>query len=68
MKRRLEGLEREIETIEKELDALNEKITRAGEAADVAGVTELGEEYREKDARLKDLWQEWETLGEETEP
>jgi len=68
VKRRLEGLEREIETIEKELDALNEKITRAGEAADVAGVTELGEEYREKDARLKDLWQEWETLGEETEP
>lgn len=62
-KRRFEALETEIERIERDLAELTEKISAVGETADVAGVITLGEEYQVKDARLKELWQEWETLG-----
>ncbi|MBN2561348.1 MAG: ABC-F family ATP-binding cassette domain-containing protein [Phycisphaerae bacterium] len=65
LKARHEALETEIEKREVELAALMEQISVAGQQGDLARVEELGRSYQEGDAKLKQLWTEWEEIGEQ---
>ncbi len=65
LRRRHERLENEIGAVEAELAKLYKEITAAGEAGDLARVESLGKEYAGKDARLKEMWEEWARTGEE---
>jgi len=62
---RHEQIEREIEALEAELAGLMEQVSAAGQAGDLARVEELSRAYQQRDAHLKDLWTEWERLGEQ---
>jgi len=62
-KRRLEEVEKLIHKLEADLKDLQTKIGEAGEAGDVESVTKLGLEYEESDARLRELFAEWEKLS-----
>jgi len=65
LRRRHQGIEDEIDGLETELSGLNEAIAAAGRAGDTARVTQLGEQYQSRDARLAELWREWEDVGEQ---
>jgi ATP-binding cassette subfamily F protein 3 len=67
LKRQHEKIEKDIGTTEKELEKLDHAITFAGEAGDVAKVSELGIQYQRAYERLKKLWEDWETVGEQLE-
>jgi ATP-binding cassette subfamily F protein 3 len=62
---RHEQIEREIEALEAELAGLMEQVSAAGQAGNLARVEELSHAYQERDAHLKELWAEWERLGEQ---
>jgi ATP-binding cassette, subfamily F, member 3 len=61
--RRLSAVETEIHKLEVDLKGLGDRIGQAGEAGDVDRVTQLGLEYEQADARLRELFAEWEKLG-----
>ena len=63
--RRQEKTEAEIEALEGELAALMEQVSAAGEAADLPRVEELSRTYQQRDGHLKEMWAEWERLGEQ---
>ncbi len=65
LKARHETLEAEIERLEAELASLMDQISAAGSLADLARVEELGRRYQDGDAQLKQLWAEWEEIGEQ---
>jgi len=65
LRRRHQSIEDEIERLEKELAGLNQAIAAAGQAGDTARVTQLSKQYQSRDARLADLWREWEDVGEQ---
>ena len=67
LRRKHERLENEIGKVEAELARLYAEITAAGEAGELARVESLGKEYAGKDARLKEMWEEWARTGEELE-
>ena len=60
-------LEAEITQREQELKELGEAITRAGEARKLDEVRRLGEAYKNAEAALKRLWDEWTHVGEALE-
>ena len=65
MQRRLVEVEQTIHRLEADLKALNDQISKAGEQGDVDRITRLGEEYSAADARLRELFTEWEKLSVE---
>ena len=67
LRRRHEELEAQIASLEEDLRTLNNRISTAGEQSDLDSINRLGEEYRQKDSRLKALWEEWEKVGGELE-
>ncbi len=67
LKRRHQELETEIDTVEQQLAVLNKDITAAGESGDMELVETLGSEYQTKDTHLKELWTQWEQVGEQLE-
>ena len=67
LRRKHERLENQIDAVETELVKLYAEITAAGQAGDLPRVESLGREYAEKDARLKEMWEEWARTGEELE-
>jgi ATP-binding cassette subfamily F protein 3 len=56
---RLEELEAQIHRFEIRLEALTAALERAGRQQDVARVSKLGAEYRQVEARLDHLLEEW---------
>jgi len=67
LRRRFEEVEQLIHDLEAELKKLQDDISAAGQAGDVERVTHLGEKYDATDSRLRELNQQWETLGHELE-
>ncbi len=65
LKAQHEAIEAEVEAVEQTLAKLTEEISAAGQAADVERVERLGRDYERQDARLKELWAEWERIGEQ---
>ncbi len=65
LQRRVDELEAEIDAIETKLAGLNEQISNASEAGDMPRVESLGREYKTFDAKLRELWAEWEHVGEQ---
>ena len=63
LRRRHEELETEITATEQRLAAINDELASASAAGDMTRIETLGLEYNEKQARLKDLWAEWEEVG-----
>ncbi len=61
-----ELIEQEIAAAEKNLSALSTQLSRPEVARDVARVTTLNDEYRDTDARLRTLYEEWERVAAET--
>ena len=65
LKEHHQKIEQEIEAAEAELVSLMEQVSAAGQAADMARVEELSRTYQQRDTHLKELWAEWERLGEQ---
>jgi ATP-binding cassette subfamily F protein 3 len=57
--RRLEELEGSIEELEGRMRTLSTALESAGRDQDVTRVTRLGQEYRQVEARMNDLLEEW---------
>ena len=66
-RRRHEELEAEIEKVEGELADIGQKISRAGLVGDLDSIERLGVQYQQREALLKDLWDEWERVSEDLE-
>ncbi len=67
LERRLGEIEDAIEELEKRLEALTDAAGEAGEAGDLERVREVGEQHEQAGAELRELWREYERLGEEIE-
>ena len=64
LQKQLSELEARIEMAEQALTRINEAISSAADNNQVETVRELSKEHGQKSARLKELWDEWEQLGE----
>ncbi len=64
LRRRHDQLEREIDVVERELAEVSESISESSEAGDMDKVQEFSEQYRKRNTHLKELWDEWEHVGE----
>ena len=62
--RRQQKLEEEIHCLESRLHELSEAISQASVSQQLDRVHELGRQYQQADARLKQLWAEWAELAE----
>jgi ATP-binding cassette, subfamily F, member 3 len=64
IKRRHQKLEDEIEAVETELLTLGNAISDAAERGQLDTLRKLSDTHRRLDERLRELWAEWEHLGE----
>ena len=67
LRRRHQEVEDQIDSLEKELAGLNDMIGAAGTARDAAQIDRLAKQYAARDDQLKELWAEWEEVGEQLE-
>jgi ATP-binding cassette subfamily F protein 3 len=58
------SIEEEIAEVEKRLAALTDEMSTPEAARDPARMSRLNEEYRKKDERLRELYEEWERAAE----
>jgi len=58
-------IESEIAEVEKRLAALSDELSRPEIARDAARVMTLNDEYQQRDARLRSLYEEWEQVSAE---
>ncbi|MGC9521156.1 MAG: ABC-F family ATP-binding cassette domain-containing protein [Anaerolineae bacterium] len=65
---RLEELEAEIHSFETRLEELTRALDMAGRAQDVARVSKLGAEYRQIEAKLSQLLEEWAEVADTPVP
>lgn len=69
LQRRHEKIETQIHELEADLVVSNDKISLASQNGDMTQVEILANDYKDKDATLRKLWDEWETIGTElTDP
>lgn len=67
LKRRHEELETQIDSVEQAIAQLNDKVSAAGEAGNLKLIDSLSKDYQSKEDQLKQLWDEWEHIGEQLE-
>lgn len=58
-------IESEIAEVEKRLAALSDELSRPEVSRDAARAMALNDEYRQRDARLRSLYDEWEQVSAE---
>ena len=63
--RKAQVIESEIAEVEKRLAALSDELSRPEVACDAARVMTLNDEYQQRDARLRSLYEEWEQVSAE---
>ncbi|MGB2824304.1 MAG: ABC-F family ATP-binding cassette domain-containing protein, partial [Phycisphaerae bacterium] len=67
LERRLAEVEDAVDAVERRLAALTDEAGEAGEAGDMGRIREIGERHEQASAELRDLWSEYERLGEQIE-
>ncbi len=60
-------IEKKIHTLEEELEGLNAEISAASQAGDLTKVEQLSRDFAWTDAECKELWAQWEKIGEQLE-
>lgn len=61
--RQLEEVEKQIHSLEDRLKALNAEISAASAAGDVKLITKFGSDFAADDAKLRELYRQWEHLA-----
>ncbi len=67
LQRQHEKIETDIHELEAVLAALNDEISIASANGDMDKVQSLADDYKQKNAHLRQLWEQWETVGAELE-
>jgi ATP-binding cassette subfamily F protein 3 len=65
LQRTTQVIESEIAEVEKRLAALSDELSRPEVARDASRAMTLNDEYQERDARLRSLYEEWEQVSAE---